>query len=123
MANIPDLPPDGCLLYRMIRPDWVVPDGSRPKSQAFSDHPQDGALSAFLSDEMEAAGKTVADLRKLWPGYLVCSITVGEVRALGQAIERQPIDEFPGHAAVRDLSGRRSAGTRVKLAKAVRWSE
>lgn len=117
------MPADHCLLYRLIRPDWVAPDGNRPKSQAFSDHPADGALSMFLSDEMEAAGKTVADLAKLWPGYRVCGITVGQVRALGQQVVRDPIEEFPGHAAVRDLTGRRSGGTRAKLAKAVKWCE
>jgi hypothetical protein len=121
--DIPRVPSDDCLLYRLIRPDWVMPDGGRPKSQAFSDHPADGALSMFLSDEMEAAGKTVADLGKLWPGYRVCWITVGQVCALGQEVVRDPIEQFPGHAAVRDRSGRRSAGTRARLAKAVKWCE
>ena len=75
------------------------------------------------SHQMEAAGNTVADLGSLWPGYRVCGITVGQVRALGQQVVRDPIKEFPGHAAVRDLTGRRSAGTRAKLAKAVKWYE
>jgi hypothetical protein len=122
-TEIPSVPSDECLVYRLIKPEWVTPDGSRPKSQAFSDHRDDGALSVFLSDEMDAEGKTVADLRKLMPGYSVCGASVAEFRALRQTITRDPTDLFPGHAAVRDVTGKRSGGTRSKLAKVVRWYE
>ena len=120
-AETPSAPSDECLVYRLIKPEWIAPDGTRPKSQAFSDHPEDGALSVFLSDEMEAGGKTVSDLKQLMPGYSVCGATVAEFRTLGQVIVRDPIDVFPGHAAVRDVTGKRSGGARSKLAKTVRW--
>jgi len=75
-------------------------------------------MSVFLSDDMERAGKTLEDLLKAWPGYRVCSFTVDELRdCYGQEVVRMPIDEFPGHAEVIDTSGKRSSGTRSKMAR------
>jgi hypothetical protein len=113
--------PDECRLYRLVRPDWIKADGERPTSQAFADHPSDGAMSVYLADEMERAGVTVDDLLARWEGYSVCWFTAGELRKLGQIVSRDADGVFPGHGAVRDRTGRRSARTRSDLARLARW--
>jgi hypothetical protein len=117
--------PDDCLVYRLIKRNWVKPaefgDRDRPTSEAFSDA-SDGYMSVFLADEMSASGKTVDDLLKTFDIYPYCCWwTAGALVQLRQVIVRQPIEAFPGHGGVRDISGRRSAGTRRKLAMAAKW--
>jgi hypothetical protein len=114
--------PDDCVAFRLIKPEWVKPDGQRPTSQAFQDHPRSGAMSVYLEDEIHEAGRSPVELLDLWPGYRLCHITVGRLREeFGQVIDRVPDDSFPGHALVRDPAGKRSAGTRSRLASAVTW--
>lgn len=116
-------PADECRVFRLIRTDWVV-DGARPSSQAFADHRESGKMSVYLEDEITAAGFSPNDLTLTVPeyhDYLVCWWTAGVVRALGQVIERDPNLHFPGHALIADEKGKRSAGTRKKLATAAQW--
>jgi len=119
-------PSDDCRAFRLIRPDWVMDDEGvkRPTSQAFADSAEDGKLSVFLEDEIRAAGKSPEDLLGLaeFPRYRLCWIRVGALRSLDQLIERDPQPIFPGHALVSNVNkGRRSTGTRRKIAFAVRW--
>ena len=55
------------------------------------------------------------------PGYKICYHMVHEYRDLNQTVSREPIDDFPGHANVRDRRGKRSAGTKSKLALSAKW--
>jgi hypothetical protein len=48
-------------------------------------------------------------------------MTAAEYREFGQVITVAPDDAFPGHANVNDARGKRSAGTRTRMAKRVRW--
>jgi hypothetical protein len=113
--------PGDCKAYRLIRPDWMKPGLSppRPSSQAFQDHPRSGAMSAYLGDAIQAAGKSPSDLQKMkaWQGYWIFSLTVQQLRdEFGQEVQRDPQPDFPGHALIRDPSGRRSQGKRSKMA-------
>jgi hypothetical protein len=116
---------DDVRAFRLVRPDDVVHDDltdkDRPKSSVFTDHPEDGAMSVFLEDEILAAGKKPEDLLSSWPGYKICYLTVGQLREYGQLIARAPADNFPGHANVTDSSGKRNGGRKTKLAKGAQW--
>jgi hypothetical protein len=118
------LRPDG-RVFRLIRRDHVVPlehGGTRPQSGEFSDSSYDGAMSVFVEDWIVARGETVAGLRAKFPGRRVSWMRVREYTELNQVIGNEPQDDFfPGHAGVRDLGGKRSAGTKTKMAVQSRW--
>ena len=79
-------------------------------------------MSVFVEDWILASGKTVQELSLKFPNHRLTWMTVAEYEELGQTLEPAPVDDFfPGHAAVRDGSGRRSAGTKTKMAKRSRW--
>ncbi|MDX8051880.1 hypothetical protein SK571_21015 [Lentzea sp. BCCO 10_0798] len=111
-------------MYRLIREDWVkTEDGEeRPTSQSFH-NTDDGAMSVFFADEMAAAGASVADLIQTFPPFSrAVTFTAGELRALGQTVERDKIEEFPGHGAVRHPDkDRRPQGVRSKMSLKAEW--
>ncbi len=75
-------------------------------------------MSVYLQDEIELAGYVVGDLLKHWEGYWIFSIPVLQLRqSFGQEISRDPRPDFPGHALVRDLTGRRGPGKRSRIAE------
>ncbi|MHA6762188.1 hypothetical protein [Streptacidiphilus sp. PAMC 29251] len=119
--------PDDYTIIRMIKPDWRMPEDGvlRPTSQAMADSSDDGAMSTFISEDIFAAGRLIKELSELpkFAGHFPCIWLAGELRGLGQEIERDPIDEFPGHALVRDSKGSRGSKARRRLAKASRWIE
>jgi hypothetical protein len=59
--------PDDVRVFRCVREDEVVldevSDRSRPKSSAFADHPEDGAMSVYLENLIVAADR---NLRIYW---------------------------------------------------------
>jgi hypothetical protein len=74
-------------------------------------------MSVWLEDEIKAEGRLVTDLLERWPGYWIYSLTVDDLRGeFGQVVSREPVSDFPGHALVRDPSGKRTAGRRTKMA-------
>jgi hypothetical protein len=108
-----------CRALRLVRPDWMkvelVPP--RPSSQAFQDRPESQAMSVYLADDIVAAGRSIDELQKLWEGYWIFSLTINQLRDdFGQEVIRDPQANFPGHALVRDPSGKRSAGKRSRMA-------
>ena len=119
--------PDTCRVIRVLRPSDLMPasDGkTRPKSSAFTDSRRDGAMSVFLEDDVIAAGKQPEDLLALdmfEPGSVLAYHELGYYRNNGQDVRRRPIDEFPGHANVRDTTGKRSGGIMTRMAKSARW--
>lgn len=119
--QVPDKIDRSCRAFRLIKPEWVKTDLTpiRPSSVAFQDHPEDGAMSVYLEDEILLAGLSVEELQKGWDGYWVFALTVGELReAFGQEVVRDPQPKFPGHGAVRDISGKRSPKKRSRMAEA-----
>jgi hypothetical protein len=119
--QVPEEIDGSCRAFRLIKPDWMKTDLTpvRPSSVAFQDHPEDHAMSVYLEDEILLSGLSVEELQKNWDGYWVFSVTVGELReTFGQVVTRDPQPGFPGHGAVRDSSGKRSAGKRSRMAAA-----
>lgn len=122
---------DQCRVFRMIRPDWIK-DGEnglkRPKSQAFSNSSDDGAMSVFLEDGLAHAGFTLDDVlyHERWRGtpYGVWSFSAKFLRAdLGQLIIRDPVPDIPGHGAVSHPgSNRRPDAVRAKMARCGEWA-
>jgi hypothetical protein len=110
---------DACVAYRLIRPDWIKPDG--PSSAAFQDHPGDGKMSVFLADAIEAEGRRIEELAESMPGYRICELTVGELRELGEVVTRQANDFFPGHANCKSDKGNRPGSIRKKISRKARW--
>jgi hypothetical protein len=74
-------------------------------------------MSVYLEDEINSAGRSLAELFKLWEGYWVFSLTVNQLRAeFDQEVVRDHQPDFPGHALVRDRSGKRSQGKKSRMA-------
>jgi hypothetical protein len=109
----------------MIRASNVVDLGGgrfRPQSSEFSDSPKDGAMSVFVEDWVLAANETLENLLGKFPGSRMSWLYASEYQDENQVVEAAPDDDFfPGHAAVRDRNGKRSARTRTRLAQASRW--
>src|SRR5258708_40112160 len=98
-----------------MKPDLTPP---RPSSAAFQDRSETGAMSVYLQDEIEHAGYVPRDLLKRWAGYWIYSLTVGQLRdEFGQDVSRDPMPDFPGHALVRDATGKRTQGKRTRMAE------
>jgi len=76
-------------------------------------------MSVYLEDEIVSAGLSVEELQKRWDGYWVFSLTVDQLRVdFQQEVVRDPQSDFPGHALVRDRSGKRTQGKRSRMAAA-----
>jgi hypothetical protein len=110
-----------CRAFRLVMNDWVKVHLSppRPSSQAFQDRPESGAMSVYLEDEIVSSGLSVEELQKRWNDYWVFSLTVDQLRVdFGQEVVRDYQSDFPGHALVRDRSGKRTQGKRSRMAAA-----
>ncbi|MGH9837472.1 MAG: hypothetical protein ACREEM_01665 [Blastocatellia bacterium] len=87
--------PDDDLLWRRLRPDWVIPteDGFRISSAAFKDgrHEVSVDLAAQTTQEKTLAG---------FPNQGLAEIKAGFPRSLGHAIIRDPIVNNPAHALI-----------------------
>ena len=116
---------DHIRVFRVIRRTDVVTlddGGTRPQSCCFSDHSDDGAMSVYLEDDIMSAGKKPEDLLQLWgSSYQLCYHTAKQYRELGQIITRAPNETFPGHANVSDVTGKRTAARKSKLARSAAW--
>ncbi|MFJ6515923.1 hypothetical protein ACIQMO_07485 [Streptomyces sp. NPDC091406] len=112
----------------MLKPDWIRPvdgeSGRRISSNAMASSSSDGGMSVFLAEDVSSAGRTIEELFDLpmFAAYsAACSWNAGSLRGLGQEIERDPVDYFPGHALVRDPKGKRSLGIKRRLATSADW--
>ena len=115
--------PDETRVVRVVRPgDVMTSEGVlRPKSSAFTDSRVDGAMSVFLENDVLADGQAIEDLLGLSifeDGSTLWWLPMSYYRENGQIVTRRKIDEFPGHANVRDAVGKRSAGKMTRMAKA-----
>lgn len=121
--------PDDCLVYRVLNDPEQIKETGQPKSSGFSNSsPQEGEaeddcyMSVFLEDQMAAANKTTSDLLEWWGRPAKIAVfTAGDLRALGEAVARHPIPQFPGHGGVyREDKKRRSGGQKNNLVKAAK---
>jgi hypothetical protein len=92
-------------VLRRVPPQWIKNDVTTndliPSSGAFQDRKESGAMSVGLLSEIRARdlGPEVM-LAGYGPAYGLVSLSVREVRALGQGVVRAPTDAEPWHALV-----------------------
>lgn len=123
-APADELAPDWRALRFVKWPDWVKEvDGiPRPMSVAFQD--KLGGMSIFVEELVTRADRTVEQLMAVFPGSWLCYLTIDElVNEFKQVVTVDPVDLFPGHALVQDQNGKRSQGTRSRMAQRARWHE
>jgi len=60
------------MAFRLIKPEWVRPDGQRPTSQAFQDHRRSEAMSVYLEDEIHVGGHGILPI----DGQLISPLAV-----------------------------------------------
>jgi hypothetical protein len=120
--------PDDEVLYRVISTANVEWSGTIPvrvQTNAFQDKPMSElpalgvpatAVSVFLSSEMDASGRTAADLP--WTvEHGVATVTAGQVRTEDQGVVRWPNESGPEHAMVFTLTGtKKSKGQSKRIA-------
>lgn len=81
-------------------------------------------MSVFLEPDIIAAGRRPDELlhtNRFETGSRLSWVTLSFYRQQKQIVTRRPVDWFPGHANVRDESGRRSGGKKTKLAGESKW--
>jgi hypothetical protein len=127
-SSTEDLPATARVIRVIRAVDITEPDETgavRPKSSNFSDGREEGnGMSVFLEPDILAAHRDpyeLLDLPFFSGGSRLSWLLMSDYRNEGQTITRKPIPEFPGHAEVKDLKGRRSAGTRSRMAHRSTW--
>ena len=82
-------------------------------------------MSVFLEDDIlttkNRRSEQLLELPLFQPGSSLAYLELDYFRLNDQVVTRRPIDAFPGHANVRDRSGRRSGGKMTRMAKASKW--
>ncbi len=113
---------DDSALWRIIHPNWIVPDdnerGWRVSSAAFDDSKDGSPLSVLLSEIIASTGRTADDLVARFAGYGLATITAGVARAQRQGIARTPEPDEPAHASV---FGKKTGAVKRALARAANW--
>ena len=114
-----DRPADNDSVMRRIPANQTVPDEEthtlRPASNAFLQGGPDGNVSVFLSSETSPRRITAGH-----PGTYVALIRIRDIRSLGLEVEREPIEEQPGHC---NITGRKTRAKARALANSSTWAE
>lgn len=109
-------------LWRRIPPKHVVFDNNsgelRPTSAAFDNDPDGEPMSILIAPVMTELGLSSANAIDGHPGFALASITAGLARECSQKLVRDPLENEPAHGLV---VGRKTQGTRRRLARASRW--
>ena len=87
----------------------------RPASNASLQGGPDGNISVFLSSETTPERITAG-----YPGTYVALIRIGDIRVLGLEVEREPIEEQPGHC---NITGRKTRAKARALAISSTWAQ
>lgn len=88
---------------------------ARPSTQAFLQNGPDGLVSVYLSSET-----TPEVVASGGPERFLASIKVGELRAQGLGMVRDPSSGGPGHCVI---TGRKTKGILNQIVKKVEWVE
>jgi hypothetical protein len=81
-------------------------------------------MSVFIQELVERESRTVDELRELFSDDYVCFLTVEELEnEFKQVVTLDNVPLFPGHALVRDQNGKRTQGTKSRMAARARWHE
>jgi len=108
-----------CRVFRLVKSEWVKDDLSPPEPSSVAFQDKDDGMSVFVEDAILAAGRSIEELQKHWGnGYWVFSLTAEQLRDnFDQEVILDSKSDFPGHGLVRDNKGKRSQGTRSRMAK------
>ena len=87
----------------------------RPSSDAFLQGGPEGDVSVYLASET-----TPERITRDYPGTYVALVEVNVIRALGLEVERDPIQDDPGHC---NITGRKTRGRARAIARSSRWAE
>lgn len=106
-ANYADDPnvADDAVLWRRVRPDWVIRDENvgefRPSSAAFQNSSDGSPMSVLIEMIVKSTNRTAADILNGYFEYSLCSFTAGLARELGQQVATRPEDlNEPAHGFV-----------------------
>ena len=75
----------------------------------------EGNVSVYLASET-----TPERITRNYPGMYVALVEVSVIRALGLEVEREQIEEDPGHC---NITGRKTRGKARAIARNSRWAE
>ena len=87
----------------------------RSSSDAFLQGGPEGDVSVYLASET-----TPERITRDYPGTYVALVEVNVIRALGLEVERDPIQDDPGHC---NITGRKTRGRARAIARSSRWAE
>lgn len=91
-------------------------DGAiRPSSDAFMQGGPEGNVSVYLASET-----TPERITRSYPGMYVALVEVSVIRALGLEVERDSIEDDPGHC---NITGRKTRSKARAIARNSRWVE
>ena len=117
--NSQDRPADNDSAMRRVPANQTINDAEthivRPASNAFLQGGPKGNISVFLSSETTPERITAG-----YPGTYVALIRIGDIRALGLEVEREPIEEQPGHC---NITGRKTRAKARALATSSTWAQ
>ena len=88
---------------------------TRPSSNAFLLGRPEGNVSVYLASET-----TPERITREYPDTYVALVQVSVIRAQGLEVEREPVEEDPGHC---NITGRKTAARRRAIARNSRWAE
>ena len=94
---------DGLIVLRRVRDYEVLVDedgNRRPSSQAFIQGGPDGDVSVYLASET-----TPERITRDYPDTYVAEVDIKTIRDHGLNVERDPIENDPGHC---NITGRKS---------------
>ena len=106
---------DGLTVLRRVRDYEVLEeDGNpRPSSQAFIQGGPDGNVSVYLASET-----TPERITRDYPRTYVAEVDIGTIRELGLDVEREPIEDDPGHC---NIVGRKTRNRARAIARSAKW--
>ena len=87
----------------------------RPSSDAFLQGGPEGNVSVYLASET-----TPERITREYPGTYVALVEVSVIRAQGLEVEREPVEEEPGHC---NITGRKTPAKRRAIARSSCWAK
>lgn len=110
---------DNETVMRMVSRTEITPDEDdgtiRPSSDAFIQGGPEGNVSVYLVSET-----TPEQITRNYPGMYVALVEVGVIRDMGLNVEREPIEDDPGHC---NITGRKTRSRARAIARSSRWAE
>jgi|SRR3954452_2713960 hypothetical protein len=115
---------DDALLWRRVRPDWVIMDENtgrhRVSTAAFHDGTKPPSpMSTLIERIVRATQRTAEDVLRDYQGYSLCYFSAGLARSLGQLVATKP--EEPSEPAHAFIVGPKPHSIQKRLSRASEW--